>query len=308
MKRKICLGYLCAVNKSTDVDKTLNSLDFSKLTHIAVAFAKIKQNNNNWIPCITENLSDTVHKLKDKIKSQNADTKIILSVGGAFADGFCQASRTAENRHIFANELIKIIDNLQVDGADIDWEFPGSSMLGIESCKNCKKDYILLLTEIKRQLKGRLLTAAVGSNRYIGTDVKSLAEIADYVFVMTYDLGIAHSDIFLTKIFVTMWKLSGVPSSKLCIGVPFYGKNVKHLDETKPFNYLMNGKIINRINQSYAYIDDKKWCFDTPYDIRKKGIWANKNGLGGIFCWELSTDFNNQLLTAMHNGINIKNE
>lgn len=83
MKRKICLGYLCAVNKSTDVDKTLNSHDFSKLTHIAVAFAKIKQNNNNWIPCITENLSDTVHKLKDKIKSQNADTKIILSVGGA---------------------------------------------------------------------------------------------------------------------------------------------------------------------------------------------------------------------------------
>ena len=56
-----------------------------------------------------------------------------------------------------------------------------------------------MLTEIKRQLKGRLLTAAVGSNRYIGTDVKSLAEIADYVFVMTYDLGIAHSDIFSPK-------------------------------------------------------------------------------------------------------------
>ena len=105
-----------------------------------------------------------------------------------------------------------------------------------------------------------------------------------------------------------MWKLSEVPSSKLCIGVPFYGKNVKHLDETKPFNYLMNGKIINHINQSYAYIDDKKWCFDTPYDIRKKGIWTNKNGLGEIFCWELSSDFNNQLLTAMHNGINIKNK
>lgn len=304
MKRKICLGYLGAFNKSINMDNTLNHLDFSKLTHIAVAFAKIEQNNNQWIPYITENVTKTVAKLKNRIKTQNADTKIILSIGGAFADGFCQASRTAESRRIFTEELIKIVDRLQIDGIDIDWEFPGSSVLGIEACKNCKADYILLLAEIKKQLNGRLLTVAVGSNRYIGTDVKALSKIVDYVFVMTYDLGTAHSDIFLTKIFVTMWKLSGVPSSKLCVGVPFYGKNIRNLDETKPFSYLKNGKIISRINQSYAYIDDKKWCFDTPYDIKQKSLWVNKHNLGGIFCWELSSDFNNQLLTAMHDGIN----
>lgn len=308
MKRKLCLGYLGAFGNSADIHNTLKNLDLCKLTHIAVAFAKIEKHNNHWIPCITKNISDTVQKLKAEIKSKNADTKIILSVGGAFADGFCQASRTAESRRIFTKELIKIIDNLQIDGIDIDWEFPGSSALGIEACKNCKKDYILLLEEIKKQFNGRLLTVAVGSNRYIGTDVKALSKIVDYVFVMTYDLGIAHSDIFLTKMFVTMWKLSGVPSSKLCVGVPFYGKNIRHLDETKPFSYLMNGKIINRINQSYSYIDSKKWCFDTPCEIKKKGLWAYKHNLGGIFCWELSSDFNNNLLTAIHDGINGKSK
>lgn len=307
MNKKICLGYLGAVYEPEKTDNTLNNLDFSKLTHIAVAFAKIKQIDGRWIPYIAESVSYAVGKLKEKIKNQNADTKIILSVGGAFADGFCQASRTPESRRIFAEELIKILNRLQIDGVDIDWEFPGSSALGIESCKNCKKDYILLLTEIKKLLKGRLLTIAAGSNRYIGIDVKSLAKIVDYVFVMTYDLGSAHSDIFLTKMFVTMWKLAGVPNNKLCVGVPFYGKNVKNLDETKPFNYLMNGRIKSRVNQSYAYIDNKKWCLDTPYDIKKKGIWANKHSLGGIFCWELSSDFNNQMLTAMHDGINIIN-
>lgn len=304
MNTKICLGYLGALNGSKNIDNTISNLDFRKLTHIAVAFAQIKQKNNIWIPCITEKISDTVRKLKNEIISQNVDTKIILSVGGAFAGCFCPASHTAESRSIFAEELLKIVDKLQIDGVDIDWEFPGSSALGIESCKNCKKDYILLLMEIKKQLKGRLLTVAVGSNRYIGTDVKSLAQVVDYVFVMTYDLGTAHSDVFLTKIFITMWKLSGVPSSKLCVGVPFYGKNIRNLDETKPFSYLINGRIIKRINQSYAYIDSKKWCFDTPYDIKKKAFWANKHSLGGIFCWELSSDFNNQMLTAMHDGIN----
>lgn len=308
MKRKICLGYLYALSNSKDIDKTINNLDFGKLTHIAVAFAEIRQSNDLWLPCIAENISATVHKLKSKIKSQNADTKIILSVGGAFADGFCQASRTAENRRAFVEELIKIVERLQLDGVDMDWEFPGSAALGIESCKNCKKDYILLLTEIKKQLKDRLLTVAVGSNRYIGIDVKALAEIVDYVFVMTYDLGVTHSDFYLTKLFVTMWRLFGISNSKLCVGVPFYGKNIKHLDETNPFCYLRNGKIISRINQSYAEIDNKKWCFDTPDDVRKKGLWANKHNLGGIFCWELSSDFNNQLLTAMHDSINGKTD
>ena len=76
---KICLGYLGALNGSKNIDNTISNLDFRKLTHIAVAFAQIKQKNNIWIPCITEKISDTVRKLKNKIISQNADTKIILS-------------------------------------------------------------------------------------------------------------------------------------------------------------------------------------------------------------------------------------
>ena len=135
------------------------------LTHISVAFSKIIETDGNWLPYISDEIKSGINKIKAEIISQNADTKLLLSVGGIKADGFCQASRTKESRAIFADKIVEMIDEFSLDGIDIDWEYPGESMLGITCCEHCKTDLILLLQELRNRLGEKLLTVAVCSNR-----------------------------------------------------------------------------------------------------------------------------------------------
>ncbi|MDE5670782.1 MAG: hypothetical protein K2I14_04895 [Eubacterium sp.] len=300
--RNICLAYIsCNQSYSRDFEKQLKSIDFKKLTHIAIAFSTIKEENGAWIPFLSSDVINGIKKIQAEIAVQNAATRLILSIGGANCDGFCQASSTHNARKHFTEKAVKLINELNLDGIDIDWEFPGESALGIASCKHCKKDFILLLKELRKQLNSnQLLTIAAGSNRYFGLNVKQIENIIDYVFVMTYDLGYMHSNIYLSKMFINMWHLFGISKNKLCIGVPLYGRNLKHLEEDLRFNELSKGKITNFLGQSFSYYNGSKWCFDTEKDVKKKALWAQKKGLGGIFCWEIKGDDNNRILNAMN--------
>lgn len=304
MSNKICLAYISGSDKQDGAfEKNLKQIDFKMLTHISVAFSKIKETDGKWLPYISDEIKSGINKIKSEIISQNADTKLLLSVGGAMADGFCQASRTDDNRKNFTDRIIEIVNEFSLDGIDIDWEYPGESMLGITCCEHCKTDFILLLQELRNRLGEKLLTVAVGSNRYFGIDVKQLGRIVDYVLVMTYDLGIMHSNVCLSKTFVIMWRLLGVPKSKLCIGVPVYGRNVKNLQQCVNFSKASKGIVSSFMGQSFSKYQGAKWCFDTELDVEKKANWARQNCLGGVFCWEITGDDNNRILNAMNKGI-----
>lgn len=304
MENKVCLAYLfsgCLTDKSlTDV---LRKIDFKKLTYLSVAFVLFEEQDGVWMPILDAETAAEIPLLKAEIERQQANTKILLSVGGAGMDGFCQVSRTAESRETFAKEIRRMADAHGVDGIDIDWEFPGSGMLGITHCKHCKKDYILLLEALRRHLRERLLTVAVGGHLYLGVDKKMLGRLVDYVFVMTYDLGVYHSSAPKAKSSVSAWHLAGIPKEKLCIGVPFYGKNVKNLAETVGYTDARTGEISHTFGQSFSWYQGKKWCLDMPSDAKSKARWVYGNGFGGVFCWEITTDFDNQMLGAMCDGI-----
>ncbi len=270
----ICLAYI-ACNNSSDCNflKQIKQIDFKKLTHMAIAFSTIKKRKRHMDSlCIIRDYKRH-KKIQTEISVQHADTKLILSIGGASCDGFCQASSTYSARKQFTAEAVKLINELNLDGIDIDWEFPGESTLGIAGCKNYKNDFILLLEELRKQLNpNKLLTIATGSNRYFGLNVKQIEKIVDYVFVMTYDLGYMHSNIYLSKLFINMRHIFGISKNKLCIGVPLYGRNIKNLNEDMNFKSLSKGKITHFLGQSFSYYNSKRWCFDTEKDIKKKAL------------------------------------
>lgn len=53
-------------------------------------------------------------------------TKVMVAIGG-WGDslGFEAAARTEESRKQWALQIKHMVDTLQVDGVDIDWEYPG---------------------------------------------------------------------------------------------------------------------------------------------------------------------------------------
>ena len=133
-----------------------------------------------------------------------------------------------------------------LDGIDIDWEYPGTSLAGIASDRSDKENYTLLLAELRKTLdayrEGMLVTTAVGGDVYFAlqTDMKEASRYLDYVQLMTYDLqggfqkvtghhaALYHSegnlfDACVQKA-VNGFVNAGVPMEKLILGVPFYSR------------------------------------------------------------------------------------
>ena len=180
------------------------------------------------------------------IRKSNPELKIVLSVGGWGADGFSQAARTKEGRERFAASALAIVKEYGLDGIDIDWEYPGTSLAGIASDRSDKENYTLLLAELRKTLdayrEGMLVTTAVGGDVYFAlqTDMKEASRYLDYVQLMTYDLqggfqkvtghhaALYHSegnlfDACVQKA-VNGFVNAGVPMEKLILGVPFYSR------------------------------------------------------------------------------------
>jgi len=132
----------------------------------------------------------------------------------------------------------------------------------------------------------------------------------------------------------------GVPADKIVVGVPFYGRGFANV-EANPDDYTASGMYAkfkgplddkeagsfqyHEIRENYISVDSgykRYWsenCF-APYlfSAEKKGFityddtWSmhyktdfvKKNNLGGIMIWELSGDYNDELLNAIINTLN----
>lgn len=191
-----------------------------------------------------------------KIKSVNPECAIVLSVGGWSAGGFSEAASTKTGRETVAKTSLELIKNYNLDGLDLDWEYPCIGIAGIASSPDDKENFTLLLKEIRELFntyteKKLLLTIAAGGDSYYTrcTNMKEVQEYLDYVQLMTYDLrgGFVthaghHTNLYTkdadllpvsTDFAVKCFYEAGVPKEKLVIGVAFYSrmwKNVPDVD------------------------------------------------------------------------------
>ncbi|EMA46579.1 glycosyl hydrolase family 18 protein [Halobiforma nitratireducens] len=150
------------------------------------------------------------------------DTKFVLSIGG-WGDSryFSDAALTQESREQFAEDCIEWIERGNLDGIDIDWEFPGgggcTSEDADEPASVCPSDgnivregdqerFTLLCETVRERLDEHAqevgrdepyeLTAAVSANPEVvegiedgndGLEHERLSEVLDFVLVMTFD-------------------------------------------------------------------------------------------------------------------------
>ncbi|RQW99010.1 glycosyl hydrolase family 18 protein [Micromonospora inaquosa] len=119
-------------------------------------------------------------------------------------------------------------------------------------------------------------------------------------------------------------KSKGVPANKLLLGIGFYGRGWTGVTQAAPggsatgaapgtyeagiedYKVLKNtcpatGTIAGT---AYAKCGSNWWSYDTPSTINGKMTYANNQGLGGAFFWELSGDTSNgELIGAIKGGL-----
>lgn len=228
--------------KPVDID----AIDAKKLTHINYAFV----NCVDSMAVLTNLKTDTVNfRLLNQLKKVNPDLKILISIGGwTWSKNFSDAVLTSTSRELFARTSVDIVKDHNLDGIDIDWEYPGLRGDNNKFRPEDKQNFTLMFAEMRRQLnelsaqtgKKYLLTTAMGASKNViaHTEMDKVAELLDYVYIMTYDFGSAgtvdhHTNLYAygsdpnvssTDQAIRDFIAAGVPREKLGLGAAFYGK------------------------------------------------------------------------------------
>ena len=98
--------------------------DCSVLTHINYAFGNVNKTYDGVTVQHPERLRQLVGLKKDN------KIYIVLSIGGWTAGGFSEMASTERRRKAFAKDCKRIVKEYDLDGIDIDWEYPSCSEAG----------------------------------------------------------------------------------------------------------------------------------------------------------------------------------
>ncbi len=116
------------------------NVDPQLLDAIIYAFVEINPDGTLLVP------SPKYLKEMVSLKSEKPELKVIAAIGGWGADGFSDAALTPTSRYNFARQVNKLINQYDLDGIDIDWEYPGTGAAGIKYRPEDKENFTLLLT------------------------------------------------------------------------------------------------------------------------------------------------------------------
>jgi chitinase len=221
-----------------------------KLTHIDYAFARIDAGRALLDrPGVAEDLA----RLR-ALKQQNPRLAVMVSIGGWTADGFSDAALTDSSRHLFARSVVALLKQYDLDGVDLDWEYPGQGVAGIRYRDADKRNFTFLLKTLREELdaggatrvregKGHyLLTIAAADREYFDhVEMDKLHVYLDWINEMAYDFFNSltpttghHAALYRSEFSgptdrtgdaaVRQYLAAGVPASKIVLGVPFYGR------------------------------------------------------------------------------------
>lgn len=223
-----------------------SQVNAGQFTQINYAFADISGTTGKVV--LTDSARDT-KTLKEltALRKKNPDLKIVLSVGGwDYSTYFSDAASTASRRETFAQSCLDLILAHDLDGVDLDWEYPVSGgVSGVIHRPQDKQNFTLLLKAIRQKLdqqerkdgrEYRLTIAGAAGNWYLNNiEPQAVAEVVDHIFLMTYDFSGPWSSRsgFNAPLYstsggsvedaVTAWLSRGVAAEKLVLGMPLYG-------------------------------------------------------------------------------------
>jgi chitinase len=298
---------------------TPQTMNVTELTHVNYAFGYIEMNS------VSVSNSQDLSKLVS-FKLGNPNLKVILSVGGWGADGFSDAAYSKSSRNTFADSCLYLISNYKLDGIDLDWEYPVSGACDLIKCRTQdKQNFTLLLQAIRNKIgKSKILSIAAGADQlYVNnTEMNKIAEICDYINLMTYNFGYNthHANLYPTSSgygsgfscdeSVNILINAGVPASKINLGIPFFGLyGSEYLSyETLVKDYInKNGWTRywdDQAKAAYLKNDSSFISYEDEESINYKVNYIKSKGLGGAMFWEYNSDYNGILLNKIWAGLN----
>jgi chitinase len=237
------VGYVFPQNRALQPGE----IDALGLTRINYAFANIE--NGRIVTGFAADQENFAYL--GSLKQQNPTLTVLISVGGwLWSSNFSDVSLSRQSREVFIQSVMEFLNRYNLDGLDIDWEYPGLAGSGHPYRSEDKQNFTLLLKELRGRFNAQtakthrplyLTIAAGSSDEFLAhTEMKKVQRYVDTVNLMTYDFyepepgGTTghHAPLFTntadprkgsSDTAVKAFVKAGVPSEKILLGLPFYG-------------------------------------------------------------------------------------
>lgn len=299
---------------------------------IYCSFLEIDE-SGNWT-----NLSSLMNKINTYVrpKTDVSGTKLLVSINQKSSGNFSSVAGDATLREAFADRIVKLLQDYNLDGLDIDWETPSSSEAG---------NFTLMMQAIYEKCKAAnsnyLVTAAIGGGKWAPPkyDLPNSINYLDYVNLMTYSMTSAYSyhqsALYKSTKGATLVSCSidesiviynnlSVPNNKILVGIPFYcvlqsdsngfgsktgtGKSISYSSFLNNYKNLttMVEYFDEECGVPYCYDATNKYyiSYDNDHSVEVKCAYIHNKGLAGLMFWQYGQDVNDYFMTAISKYLN----
>lgn len=273
------------------------SITPGKLDVINFAFAQVDEAHRVFLPGTTApaNLRALTAQ-----RARQPSLRIVLSIGGWGAGHFSEAVADAQARKVFADSAMALLRQYDLDGLDIDWEYPTLPGPGISHDPADRRNFTLLLETLRerldaegaRQSRRYLLTIAAAEGEFAqGLELARIARALHWINLMTYDFHGSltpttghHAGLAPTpgapagarnaQAAVDAYLAAGVPADKIHLGVAFYGRRFGDVDaahEGLLQKFRSDGGFISWRDIAEGPLTQKAWT--RYWDAQAKAPW-----------------------------------
>jgi chitinase len=258
-------------------------------------------------------ISNSTHFISVRDKAKLNGAKVFISITGLEAD-FKSAAATAAGRTALVNKSMNIARAYQLDGIDIDWEFPRTT----DGTDVTFTEFMKQLSDSCHTNRKYYLTAAITAGKYAGAVRDAIkAELLtsnyiDWFNIMSYDDFSTtapywqHASLALANTSMNYWVTTrGMPARKAVLGIAGYGRpsGITQTNTTLSFSEILlqgGNPLSDSATVTSGGFTNYKIYYNGIVTVKKKAMLAKQMG-NGIMMWEKSHDDHgaNSLLKAV---------
>ncbi|HEX6170739.1 MAG TPA: glycosyl hydrolase family 18 protein [Chitinophagaceae bacterium] len=287
--------------------ETIRQYPIDKLTHIIYSFLKLQ---NDTLGFRNDDQRRSLEQLV-ALKKTYPHLKIMVSIGGWGGCAPCSdLFASVEHRNVFAKTTVALFRQYDIDGLDLDWEYPAiEGYPGHKWDKADKNNFTELVRALRNEMKNEFLLtfAAGGFIKYLeeSVDWDAVMPLVDFVNLMTYDLVNGYSKVtgHHTLLYhqepeqestqkCVEWLINKkVEPAKLIIGAAFYARVWENVEPNNNGLY-QPGKFLRSVqykdfssyfadSSGFRHYWDKKAKAPYRYSVSKKlfGTFDDKHSL-----------------------------
>lgn len=297
------VGYMPYYRNLADIP----DVKFRMTNAVIYAFYGVNGSGGLTAPSSGSSLADVI------TKSRANNAKVLLGINDGSGDGktnFKNMASTAAGRNNFIKTLMNLVRANNLDGIDMDWEYPTIS-------DGSDITFTALMKELSDSLHrdGRYyLSCAITAGKYAGARDAIRNEIFPYVDffnIMAYDDFSTtvpyrhHSDYALAQTCLNYWLTTrGMPAGKAVLGLPAYGRpsGITQSNTVLTYKTILsqggNPQLDSAIVSAGGFTNYTIY-YNGQYTVKRKAKLA-KDIAAGVMIWEKGQDAvdNNSLLKA----------